>query len=106
MTRVRAIQNLFERFGYDHDQAEVRAMTVIYTQIGYISMMVHEEMPQRVQRVQHYVEVFSGVPPKPHETEYFVSRITQMHEPTASEKTVAQNMCHEMLPTQQERKLQ
>ena len=103
-TRMRAVETLFERFGYAHEQAEVRAMTVIYTQIGYISMMVHEEMPQRTQRVQHYVEVFSGIPPKPHETEHFVRRVTEMPEQTASEKIVAQNMCPETIQTQQERK--
>ena len=104
-TRMRAVEKLFERFGYAHGQAEVRAMTVIYTQIGYISMMVHEEMPERIHRVQHYVEVFSGIPPKPHETEHFVRRITEMHEQTASEKAMTQNMCHETVQTQQEREL-
>ncbi|MEP5729930.1 MAG: TetR/AcrR family transcriptional regulator [Sulfitobacter sp.] len=104
-TRMRAVEKLFERFGYDHDQAEVRAMTVIYTQIGYISMMVHEEMPQRIQRVQHYVEVFSGIVPKPHETEYFEKRIAGMHRQTASEKSVAHNLCRETIQPQLARKV-
>ena len=104
-TRMRAVEKLFERFGYAHAQAEVRAMTVIYTQIGYISMLVHEEMPQRIRRVQHYVEVFSGVPPKPHETEHFIKRLTEMQEQTTSENPGPHNLCRETIQTGQEGKL-
>ena len=104
--RIGAVEKLFERFGYAHNQAAVRARTVFYTQIGYISMMVHEEMSERIQRVQHYVEVFSGVSPTAHETAHFVRRMTAMHAQTASKISLEPGLCQETIQAQQERKIQ
>ena len=72
--RLDALTRLFARHGYAADQARVRAMTVIYTQIGYISMEVREELPERLSRVQHYVEVFASVPPSPEDVAAFIAR--------------------------------
>jgi AcrR family transcriptional regulator len=58
--RIAAIQAMFERFGFAPDQAQVRAFTVYYTQIGYISMMVRETKEARIARMPHYIETFSG----------------------------------------------
>ena len=40
--RLAAIREMFERFGYAGDDADVRARTVYLVQIGYISMQVQE----------------------------------------------------------------
>ena len=40
--RLAAIREMFERFGYASDDADVRARTVYLVQIGYISMQVQE----------------------------------------------------------------
>ena len=58
--RIDAIAAMFTRHGFSADQARVRAYTVYYTQIGYISMMVSEPVELRIQRMPIYVETFSG----------------------------------------------
>ncbi|MFT3975140.1 MAG: TetR/AcrR family transcriptional regulator [Amaricoccus sp.] len=58
--RLDAIRDLFIRFGYPADEADVRARTVYLVQIGYISMQVQESRALRMSRVERYVEIFSG----------------------------------------------
>lgn len=60
--RLAAIQNMFGRFDYSPREAEVRAFTVYYTQIGYIAMMVKEPFDLRIRRMPTYVLAFSGRP--------------------------------------------
>lgn len=77
--RIAAVAELFARHGVPADRAEVRAMTVIYTQTGYISMQVEEPRPDRLARVQHYVEIFAGTAPAQREVDRFLAR----HAPAA-----------------------
>ncbi len=77
-TRIQAISSLFLKFGFSQSQAEVRAMTVIYTQIGYAAMNVQEPLEQRLERAPGYVEVVTGMLPAQEETRRFVAR----HVPT------------------------
>lgn len=72
--RIAAVKEMFTRQGYSAEQAEVRGMTVIYTQVGYISMQVFEDLEERLHRVQNYVEVFAGVAPAPDDLERFLDR--------------------------------
>ena len=72
--RIAAVSQIFERFGYSEEQSEVRGMTVIYTQIGYISMDVREHPTERLARVQHYVELFTGVRATAAEVDAFLQR--------------------------------
>ena len=72
--RIAAIANMFNRHGYSPEQSQVRSMSVIYTQIGYISMQVEETHSERLARVQHYVEIFSGTVPSSREVQSFVAR--------------------------------
>lgn len=74
--RVAAIRAMFERFGFDAVQASVRAHTVYYTQIGYISMMVSEPDDMRIPLMPLYVETFCGL--KPSETE--IARFAGRHQ--------------------------
>lgn len=76
-TRIDAVASLFRRHGFSDEQAEVRGLTVIYTQIGYISMQVEEKRADRLARVRHYVEMFSGVPPQPDDVHRFLARHPQ-----------------------------
>lgn len=73
-TRARAIQAMFERFGFTRAQAEARAMTVIYTQTGYISMQVYEDRGSRIERMPDYVEVYTGRPVQDADKKRFFSR--------------------------------
>lgn len=72
--RITAISDMFFRHGFSKEQADVRSLTVIYTQIGYISMQVEESTTERLARVQHYVELFAGIAPKPDEVTDFINR--------------------------------
>ncbi|MDP5349144.1 MAG: TetR/AcrR family transcriptional regulator, partial [Paracoccaceae bacterium] len=65
--RIDAIRAMFERFGYDPDDARIRAYTIYYTQVGYVSMMVQEETRVRVDRMPNYIVVFTGHSPTPSE---------------------------------------
>ncbi|PYG28344.1 TetR/AcrR family transcriptional regulator [Pelagimonas varians] len=73
-TRARAVQAMFERFGFTPAQAEARAMTVVYTQIGYISMQVFEDRESRIERMPDYVEVYTGQPVQGSDIKRFFSR--------------------------------
>lgn len=72
--RKKAMEGMFLRFGYDRADAEVRALTMIYTQIGYFSMNVAESRDYRSTRMPEYVEVFSGRSPSRAEVQRFRAR--------------------------------
>jgi len=72
--RINAIQAMFSRFGFDQEQAEIRAHTVYYTQVGYISMMVDEPLVERLKRMPAYVENFAGSFPSESEVARFMAR--------------------------------
>lgn len=72
--RSAAIEALFKRFGYSDAQAEARSMTVIYTQIGYISMRVKEDWVERISKMPDYIEVFTSKAPTHSEFERFKAR--------------------------------
>lgn len=60
--RIAAIKAMFERHGYSPVQAETRAMTIQYTQVGYIAMEVSETVEFRISRMPEYIEIFTGRP--------------------------------------------
>lgn len=72
--RIDAVADLFTRHGFSKEQADVRSLTVIYTQIGYISMLVNEDRESRLARVQHYVELFAGAHPSETDVQAFLDR--------------------------------
>lgn len=72
--RVAAIRKMFTGFGFTPQQAETRARTVYYTQVGYISMMLVEPMTERLQRIPDYVENFTGSYPTDSEIARFMAR--------------------------------
>ena len=72
--RQQAMTDMLIRFGYDAKEAEIRALTMIYTQIGYISMQVHEEEAQRLARMPDYMEVFTGKRPAQSDIDRFIAR--------------------------------
>jgi len=72
--RIEAIGAMFLRFGFDKERADVRAHTVYYTQIGYISMMVEEPVDKRFKKFPTYVETFAGSYPSKTEIARFMAR--------------------------------
>ena len=72
--RMDAVRAMFLRFGYPAAEAEVRTMTVIYTQIGYFSMQIDEDRARRPSRMPAYVEVFTGRAPSGRDIDRFLAR--------------------------------
>lgn len=72
--RIDAIAGLYRRHGFSPQQSHVRSLTVIYTQIGYISIQVEETRQDRLARMKHYVEIFSGTVPSEIDVEQFLAR--------------------------------
>lgn len=72
--RIAAIRAMFSRFGFDDVQADTRAHTVYYTQVGYISMMIDEPRAERLQRMPTYVETYTGQLPTESEIARFMAR--------------------------------
>ncbi|MDH5356449.1 MAG: TetR/AcrR family transcriptional regulator [Gammaproteobacteria bacterium] len=72
--RIDAICSMFIRFGFDQRHAEIRAHTIYYTQVGYISMMVEEPLADRLKRMPDYIETFTGTPPSRAEIARFMAR--------------------------------
>lgn len=61
--RLNAMVKMFRRYGDNHEMAETRAKTMIFTQVGYYSMQLGESLSQRLERMPPYVEVFTGKRP-------------------------------------------
>lgn len=72
--RINSLAKMFIRFGYEPADAEVRSLTVIYTQIGYISMHVTETPQTRLSRAANYVALFTGVHPTDRDITVFQQR--------------------------------
>ncbi|MEM9551265.1 MAG: TetR/AcrR family transcriptional regulator [Pseudomonadota bacterium] len=71
--RLAALRAMFERFGYDGDEAETRARVLYYMQIGYDLAQLNEPVETRLNLVPHYLFVFTGVRPRPEEIEEFAT---------------------------------
>lgn len=72
--RESAMAEMLQRFGFEQETALVRARTMIYTQIGYISMQIHEPEDKRLALMPRYVEVFTGRKPAQSDIDRFISR--------------------------------
>ncbi|WP_109466724.1 TetR/AcrR family transcriptional regulator [Albibacillus kandeliae] len=72
--RLAAITAMFERFGVEPVEADVRARTIYLVQIGYISMQVRESLETRMSRVPDYMAIFSGQRPSESELARFHAR--------------------------------
>lgn len=72
--RKQAMAAMFLRFGFDATQAEVRALTMLYTQVGYIAMQIDEDPDQRIARMPAYIQVYTGQHPTQREIDRFLAR--------------------------------
>jgi AcrR family transcriptional regulator len=72
--RQTAIKAMFLRFGFQEAQAEARSMTIVYTQIGYISLQVHESLSKRVDAMPDYAQVFTSEEPSEQDVQRFRAR--------------------------------
>ena len=72
--RLAALTEMLTRWGHDPRDADVRARTIYLVQIGYISMQSEESLETRLERIPHYVEIYTGRPPEPREMARFRAR--------------------------------
>ena len=72
--RIRAITEMFVRHGFTSFQADIRATTIYYTQVGYIAMMIEEPKVRRLERMPGYIETFVGRCPTDSEIAQFRAR--------------------------------
>lgn len=72
--RLEALDRMFQRFGFDPGEADVRARTTYLVQIGYISMQTAEDLAVRLDRIPNYVRIFTGHAPGERDMERFLSR--------------------------------
>lgn len=73
--RLAALRGLLTRWGHDAADADVRARTIYLVQIGYISMRTEEDLPTRLARSPHYVEVYTGQRPTASEMARFAAQL-------------------------------
>jgi AcrR family transcriptional regulator len=69
--RTEAIKALFVRFGYEDENAFVRARVLYYMQIGYYALDLREPIERRLNLTPHYLKAFTGVDPDPAEIDAF-----------------------------------
>lgn len=58
--RIGTIAELFQRFGFAEDEAEVRARVLYFAQVGYHAMDFGDSIKQRLARLEHYYLSFTG----------------------------------------------
>ena len=73
-TRIDALLHLFLRHGYPPAEADTRARTVYFTQIGYIALRSEEDFDARMTRIPAYALVFTGRVPSDSEVSAFRAR--------------------------------
>ena len=58
--RIGTIAAMFQRFGFDADEAEVRARILYFAQVGYHAMDFGDSTKERLARLEHYYLSFTG----------------------------------------------
>ncbi|QBY00893.1 TetR/AcrR family transcriptional regulator [Rhodophyticola sp. CCM32] len=62
-SRIAAVANMFERFEYPRNEADVRARIVYFTQIGYDALDQREKIEDRAARSRDYLFCMTGQEP-------------------------------------------
>src|ERR1700722_6129980 len=71
--RTEATKALFVRFGYEDEDAFVRARVLYYMQIGYYALDLREQIEARLNLTPHYLKAFTGVGPSEAEVDAFLA---------------------------------
>ncbi len=70
--RLRALTDMFARYGYDELDAVTRARVLYFMQIGYNDAELHEPMEERLKLLPNYLSTFTGRKPRPQEVAEFI----------------------------------
>ena len=72
--RLKALTEMFLRFGTPELDADVRARAIYLIQIGYISMQTRENKLLRMKRMPRYLALYTGQMPEQKDMNRFFSR--------------------------------
>ncbi len=70
--RLRALTEMFARYGYDELDAVTRARVLYFMQIGYNDAELHEPMAERLKLLPNYLSTFTGREPQAEEVAEFI----------------------------------
>ena len=62
-TRLKAVADMFARFGYSDYDADIRARILYFMQLGYHALELREPMEARLARLEGYLRGFTGTEP-------------------------------------------
>jgi AcrR family transcriptional regulator len=69
--RIDAITQMFRRYGYEQEDAFIRARVLYFTQIGFYTLEVQESLETRFSHCAAYLQSFSGCKPTQDDIKYF-----------------------------------
>lgn len=78
--RIEAITAMYRRYGYDEENAFIRARVLYFMQIGHYTLDVDEALDVRVSHVPAYLLAFSGQDAEPQDIaafDEFIARFTR-----------------------------
>ncbi|WP_119387796.1 TetR/AcrR family transcriptional regulator [Taklimakanibacter lacteus] len=61
--RLVAIKQMFQRHGFDEEDAFIRARILYYVQVGYYALELKETMEARLSHIEAYLRAFTGEEP-------------------------------------------
>lgn len=61
--RLVAIRQMYQRHGFDDEDATIRARILYYVQVGYYALELKETMESRLSHVEAYLRAFTGEEP-------------------------------------------
>jgi hypothetical protein len=61
--RLEAVAAMYRRYGYDDEDALIRARVLYFTQIGHYTLEMNEDLETRHSHVRAYLRIFSGQEP-------------------------------------------
>jgi AcrR family transcriptional regulator len=76
--RTNALAQMYQRYGYAPDEADIRARVLYYQQIGYYALDLNETIEERLARARLYLYAFTGVYPSPQEIDEFCAYARQV----------------------------
>lgn len=76
--RLRAVTDMFSRYGYTQQEADARARILYFMQLGYHALDVREPMGDRLARVSAYLKGFTGQDPDEPATVSFMRRVGRL----------------------------
>jgi AcrR family transcriptional regulator len=59
--RIEILFGIYQHFGYDDEEAKMRARITYYHQVGYYALNIHEPTQQRIELAPDYAHILAGM---------------------------------------------